>query len=151
MMWDFESEVKWASGNCFISFVSLTDHWMPQSQTLFGYCRLSKQSLFYVRIKFNTWKQSWEKCVSLGCQRNWGMCEGCPKSIVALSVIKSVSRGNICVFLWLILNVPLAIVAARNIAFSRGCAEGCQKWHDVLPWVLNNGPVQNFLWQRRIQ
>ena len=76
-------------------------------------------------------------CVAWMSEKLAYMREGCPKSIVALSIIKSVSRGNIFDFLWLILNVPLAIVAARNIAFYRACAEGCHKRHDLLPLVLN--------------
>jgi hypothetical protein len=93
---------------------------MSQSQKLFNYCRVSKQSLFSERIKLIAWKQSWEKCVSLGCRRNCGLCEGCTKSVVALSIIKSVSRGNTCVFFVVNSECPACYCnGAEHCVFSR--------------------------------
>jgi len=49
-------------------------------------------------------------------------------SFATISVLQSKSIGDVCYFLWRILNVSLATAAKRINTFSRACPVGVIKW-----------------------
>lgn len=52
--------------------------------------------------------------------------EGCPETSAAPPILQSKSTGNVCIFLWLVLNVPFDTEAPRSRTCCRACAEGHQ-------------------------